>query len=151
MKHTSYLPLLLLTALLSQVACSGEPSAPLATEFLPVAVQTRFAIPGETIPNVRIAGGQGTITVQVTTSGVCATVVDARISRASHDLAIVTRVWANPAAACIAMVQAYAAEYQGTISSLAEGTYRVRIFEGLFDAEPRLIGSAVVTVSRPAA
>jgi hypothetical protein len=49
------------------------------------------------------------------------------------------------------MVQAKAADYQGTITSLSEGSYRVRIFEGLFGATPRLIGSAVVTVSRPAA
>jgi hypothetical protein len=37
-----------------------------------------------------------------------------------------------------------------TIASVSEGTYRVRLFEGIADATPRLIGSAVVSISRPA-
>jgi hypothetical protein len=151
MKHTSYFPLLLVSTVLSQVSCGGDPTAPPASEVLPVSVQTRLAIPGEAIPTVRISGGQGNITIQVTTIGMCATVVDAGISRRVHDLVIVSHVSPNPAAACIAMVQAKAADYQGTITSLSEGSYRVRVFEGLFGAPPRLIGSANVTVSRPAA
>jgi hypothetical protein len=150
MKHTSYLPLLLVSTVLSQASCRGDPTAPPTSEILPVSVQTRLAIPGEAIPTVRITGGQGNITIQVTTVGMCATVVDAGISRAPHGLAIVAHVSPNPAAICIAMVQAKAADYQGTITSLSAGSYRVRVFEGLFGATPRLIGSAVVTVSRPA-
>jgi hypothetical protein len=148
MKHTSYLPLLLVSILLSQASCRGDLSAPPTSESMPVSVQTRMATPGETIPTVSISGGEGNVRIQVTTVGTCATIVDAGISRAPHELAIVTHVWPNPAAMCIAMVQAQAADYQGTITSLTEGRYRVRVFESLFGAAPRLIGSAVVTVSR---
>lgn len=151
MRQTSYLSLLLLSTVLSQASCRGDPTAPPISEILPVSVQTRLAIPGEVIPTVSISGGRGNVTIRVTTLGMCATVVEAGVSRAPRELAIVTHVSPNPAALCIAMVQAKAADYQGTITSLSEGSYRVRVFEGLLGATPRLIASAVVTVSHPPA
>jgi hypothetical protein len=151
MKHTLYLPLLLVSTLISQASCVGDPTAPPTSEILAVSVQTRLAIPGEAIPSVRISGGQGNVTINVTTVGMCATVVDAGVSRGPHELAIVTHVGPNPAALCAAILEARAADYQGTITSVPEGTYSVRLFEGIGDATPRLIGSAIVVVSRPAA
>jgi hypothetical protein len=150
MKHTLYLPLLLVSTVISQASCAGDPTAPPTSEILPVSVQTRSMIPGETIPSVRIAAGQGNVTIQVTTVGMCATIVDAGVNRGPHDLAIVTHVGSNPAALC-ALMDARATDYQGTITAVSEGTYRVRLFEGIADAAPRLIGSAIVVVSRPAA
>jgi hypothetical protein len=149
MKHTLSLPFLLVSAVFSQASC-GDPTAPQTSETLPVSVQTREAVPGEAIPSVHISGGQGNVTIQVTTVGMCATVVDAGVSRTPHELAIVTHVGSNPAALCAAILQARAADYQGTITAVSEGTYRVRLFEGIGDATPRLIGSANVIVSRPA-
>jgi hypothetical protein len=149
MKHTLLFPLLIASTALSQASCGGDPTAPQTSEILPVSVQTRLAIPGEVIPTVRISGGQGNVVIQATTVGVCATVVDAGVSRGPHELSIVSHVSPNPAAICIAMVQPYVADYVGTIGSLAEGSYRVRVFESSFGVKPRLIGSAVVTVSRP--
>jgi predicted small secreted protein len=151
MKHTLYLPFLLVSAALSQASCGGDPTAPPTSEILPVSVQTRLAVPGEVIPTTHISGGQGNVTVQVTTLGACATVVGAGVRRGSHELAIVSHVSADPAAMCLADLVARATDYQGTIASLAEGSYRVRVFESFMGATPRLIGTAVVTVSRPAA
>ncbi len=151
MKHTLYLPFVLVSSVLSLASCRGDPTAPPTSEILPVSVQTRSVIPGEVIPSVRISGGQGNVTIQVTTVGMCATLVDAGVSRAPHELAVVTHVGSNPAALCAAVVEARATDYQGTITSVSEGTYRVRLFEGIADATPRLIGSAIVIVSRPAA
>jgi hypothetical protein len=151
MKHTLYLLFVLVSSVLSLASCRGDPTAPPTSEILPVSVQTRSVIPGEVIPSVRISGGQGNVTIQVTTVGMCATLVDAGVSRAPHELAVVTHVGSNPAALCAAVVEARATDYQGTITSVSEGTYRVRLFEGIADATPRLIGSAIVIVSRPAA
>jgi hypothetical protein len=150
MKHTLFLPLLIVSTALSQASCGGDPTAPATSEILPVSVQTRLAIPGEVIPTVDISGGQGNVTIQVTTVGACATIVDAGVSRGTHELAIVAHVSPNPAANCIANLPPLAADYQGTIGSVVDGSYRVRVFESDFGAKPRLIGSAVVTVSRPA-
>lgn len=148
MKHTLYLPLMLVTAVLSQASCGGDTTAPPTSENLPVSVQTRLPNAGEEIPTVHISGGQGNVTIRVTTVGMCATVVAAGVSRGRNDLAVVARVSPNPAAMCTAELQATAADYEGTITSVPEGSYRVRVFEGLYGATPRLIGSAFVTVSR---
>ena len=59
MKHTLYLPFVLVSSALLLASCGGDPTAPPTSELLPVSVQTRAVIPGEVIPTVRISGGEG--------------------------------------------------------------------------------------------
>jgi hypothetical protein len=148
MKHASYVALSLVGGLISQAACrGGEPVAPLTPELLPVAVQTRSPVPGEMLPVVHVTGGAGIVTIHVTTLGVCVTAVNARISRAPHDLAVVSRITFKPDIACIDDLEGHVADYQGTIMSVSEGSYRVRIFESFLGAQPRLIASTRVSVT----
>jgi hypothetical protein len=121
--------------------------APLTPELLPVSVQTRSFLPGERVPIVHMSGGAGIVTIRVTTTGVCVSAVNARINRAPHDLAVVSRITFEPGIACIDDLEGYVADYQGTITSLSEGSYRVRIFESFLGAEPSLIASTRVSVT----
>jgi hypothetical protein len=75
----------------------------------------------------------------------CATIVHAGLSRSPNELAVVARVSANPGAMCIAMESFI--DYSGTITSLAPGNYRVRVFEAEGDRDAKLIGFATVTVT----
>jgi hypothetical protein len=147
MKHASYAALLLVGGLISGACRGGEPMAPLTPELLPVSVQTRSPVPGEMLPNVHVFGGAGIVTIHVMTLGVCANAVNARMSRAPHDLAVVSRVTFSPGTICLGDLESYVADYQGTITSLSEGSYRVRIFESFLGAEPKLIASTRVTVT----
>jgi len=146
MKETSYLCLLLATALIACRDTTG-PIAPLATEPLAVTVQTRGPVQGEPIPAVHISGGLGAVAVAVTRYGMCATRVDARVNRSGQVLSVVSRVSSDPAALCLAMITVV--DYQGTIKVSSGGSYLVRVFEAEGDNDPKLIGSAAVSVYAP--
>ena len=91
----------------------------------------------------------GYVSVSVTTTGTCATMVSAGVSRRSDELAVVAHVGPNPAALCAAVLQFLVADYQGTITAVAPGIYRVRVFEAFADGVPKLIGSGTVSVAPP--
>lgn len=130
------------------ISCdTTDPIAPPTSEQMAVSVQHRTSAPGEQVPTVRITGAQGTVTVAVTRRGMCATLVDAGISRAPGELAVVARVSSNPAALCALLNVETVVDYSGTISSVPGGLYRVRVFEAEGGGSPRLIGSATVTAS----
>ncbi|SRR6266540_3865357 len=147
MKHSLFRITLLATAVIS---CRGAAplTAPPTSESLAVSVQTRSPTAGESIPTVRISGASGTVTVKVSRRAMCGTLVNAGVSRSVNVLAVVARVSTNPAADCIAMF--LVVDYAGTITGVAAGSYTVRVFEGEGDNEPRLIGTASVSVSNPA-
>ena len=147
MNYSSSVRLLVAVGLLSQASCSDSLTAPRTSEILPVSVQTRSPVAGEIVPSVRVSGGMGYVSVSVTTTGTCATMVSAGVSRRSDELAVVAHVGPNPAALCAAVLQFLVADYQGTITAVAPGNYRVRVFEALADNAPKLIGSGTVSVT----
>jgi len=147
MNYSSSVRLLVAVGLLSQASCSDSLTAPRTSEILPVSVQTRSPVAGEIVPTVRISGGMGYVSVSVTTTGTCATMVSAGVSRGFDKLAVVAHVGPNPAALCAAVIQPLVADYHGTITAVAPGTYQVRVFEAFADGEPKLIGSATVSVA----
>jgi len=135
------------------VSCDAtDPIAPPTSEQLAVSVQHRQPGAGERVPTVRITAGEGTVTISVTRPGLCATLVDAGVSRGPRDLAVVARVSSNPAAQCALITSANVVDYSGTIASLPGGVYRVRVFEAEGSGQARLIGSATVaTTAHPIA
>ena len=147
MNYSSSVRLLIAVGLLSQASCSDPLTAPSTSEILPVSVQTRLPVAGEIVPSVRVSGGMGYVSVSVTTTGTCATMVSAGVSRRSDELAVVAHVGPNPAVLCAAVLQFLVADYQGTITAVAPGNYRVRVFEALADNAPKLIGSGTVSVT----
>jgi hypothetical protein len=149
MNYSSSVRLLVAVGLLSQASCSDSLTAPRTSEILPVSVQTRSPVSGEIVPTVRISGGMGYVAVSVTTTGTCATLVSAGVSRGFDKLTVVAHVGANPAALCAAVIQPLVADYNGIINAVAPGTYRVRVFEGFADGAPKLIGMATVSVAQP--
>lgn len=150
MNRASSLRLLLAVGLLSQASCTEDLIAPATSENLPVSVQTRAPSVGEVIPTVRVSGGMGYVAVSVTRSATgCATLVSAGVSRGTDVLAVVTHVGPNPAALCALNLSNQVVVYGGIINSVAAGTYRVRVFEGVLDGTPQLIGSATVSVALP--
>ena len=123
--------------------------APATSEQLVVSAHERKPFWREPIPSVRISGGSGSVTIQVTRPGLCATVVDAGLSRAPGDLTVVARVSSDPAALCGPRLT-HVVDYEGTITMLSAGAYRVRVFDAARPNSPRLIGSATVSVKAPA-
>lgn len=151
MRKTLYMYALLASSLVSCRETTGLiETAPETSEQLAVSVQDRTPNPGEPIPTVRISGGTGNVTIEVTRPGMCATVVVAGISRAPGDLAVVARVSSDPAALCAGPIFTHVVDYKGTITLLSAGAYRVRVFDAAWPDSPRLIGSATVSVSAPA-
>ena len=147
MNYSLSLRVLLVGGLISQTSCGEALTAPATSEILPVSVQTRSPVAGEIVPTVRVSGGMGYVAVRVTTTGACATVVSAGVRRRADELAVVARVGPNPLALCAAVLQFLVADYQGTITAVAPGNYRVRVFEAFADGAPKLIGSATVSVA----
>lgn len=124
--------------------------APATSEQLAVSIHERTPYLGEPIPTVHISGGTGSVTIEVTRPGMCATVVDAGLSRAPGDLAVVARVGSDPAALCAGPIFTHVVDYKGTITLLSAGAYRVRVFDAAWPNNPQLIGSATVSVTAPA-
>lgn len=149
MKPTIFATSILAMVLAAQLGCSGAaPTAPDATEPLPVTVQTRTPAPAEAIPAVYASSVSGELVVRVTRPALCATIVSAAVSRAPQRIDIVSHVSPNPAALCsMAGLAGEVVDYVGTVGSLPPGPYLVRVFEGLGDATPRFIGSASVNLS----
>ena len=147
MNYSSSVRLLVAVGLLSQASCSDSLTAPRTSEILPVSVQTRSPVAGEVVPSVRVSGGMGYVSVSVTTTGTCATMVSAGVSRGFNELTVVAHVGPNPAALCAAVLQFLVADYHGTITAVAPGTYRVRVFEAFADNAPKLSGSGMVSVT----
>ena len=147
MNYSLSLRVLLLGGLLSQTSCNEPLTAPSTSEILSVSVQTRSPNMGEPVPTVRISGGMAHVAVSVTRPAMCATLVSAGVSRRGDELAVVAHVSPNPAALCINDLQSFVVDYGGIINSVSPGTYRVRVFEGVADGEPTLIGSGTVSVS----
>lgn len=121
-------------------------AAPAISEQLTVSVNARNPFPFEPIPRVRISGGTGSVTVQVTRPGMCATIVDAGLHRSAGELAVVARVSSDPAALCGPKLT-HVVDYKGTITMLSAGAYRVRVFDAAWPNNPQLIGSATVSVT----
>jgi hypothetical protein len=152
MNRSLSLRLLLAVGLLSQASCTERLTAPATSENLPVAVQTRSPSVGEVVPAVRVSGGMGYVAVSVTRAAAGCATVSAGVSRGTNELAVVAHVTPkapNPAALCAAVLPNLVVDYSGIINSVGAGTYRVRVFEGLADGAPTLIGSATVSVAQP--
>jgi hypothetical protein len=133
--------------LVLQLSCDGgQATAPPVTEQLSVTSSTRAQIPGEPIPTTRITGGASEITFQVSTTGTCAPILEAGLSRRGSDLSVVTRMWADPLADCFVSPSPRVLEYGGSIAVVVPGAYRVRVFEANGNEEPRLIGSVLARV-----
>lgn len=141
----------LTASLLYLSACSTDPTAPSATEVLPVTVSGRLIDVGEAVPSFSVSnGGNGTILVHVITRDYCAAIVDARISRVGRELTIVSRVGGNPAANCADLAQKrYVTDYYGSIRDVVQGSYQVRLFEAVGNGAPQYIGTHSTTVSYP--
>lgn len=130
-----------------QLSCdSGSPAAPPTSEGIQVTVTTRAAIPEEPLPSAQVFGGASAVSFRVTRPSTCGTIVDAALSRAPHELAVVARVWVDPLADCFIATPSRVLEYSGTISVVIPGAYRVRIFEANGGETPHLVGSAVATI-----
>ena len=130
-----------------QLSCdSGSPTAPPTSEGIQVTVTTRAAIPEEPLPAAQVTGGASSISFRVTRASACGTIVDAALSRAPHDVAVVARVWVDPLADCFIGAPSRVLEYSGAIAVVIPGAYRVRVFEANGGETPRLIGSAVATI-----
>ena len=135
-------------ALLVEVGCqNSEPIAPSASEQLVVSVQTRAPLQGETVPAIHASPGSGSVTVRVTRGAMCATIVSAAVSRGVSQVDVVSQVSSNPAAVCAAIISTAVVDYTGTVNSLASGTYRIRVFEGVGNGTPKFIGSVLVTIA----
>lgn len=147
MNYSLSLRALLVVGLVSQASCSEPLTAPATSEILPVSVQTRSPVAGEIVPTVRVSGGMEYVAVSVTRPAMCATIVNAGVSRRADELAIVAHVAPNPAALCASDLPTFVVDYGGIINSVRAGTYRVRVFEAVADGEPKLIGSGTVSVS----
>jgi hypothetical protein len=118
--------------------------APAATEPLTVTVITRKPIAGESLPNAHVAAAPGAVAIDVTLSGGCLPIVEARVSRTAGVIAVVGRVYGNALADCAPIPQVTV--YSGLISNVAAGVYRIDIFDADADATPRYLSSTVVTV-----
>jgi hypothetical protein len=147
MNYSLSLRVLLVGGLLSQTSCNEPLTAPSTSEILPVLVQTRSPNTGEIVPTVRVSGGMEYVAISVTRQAMCATIVSAGVNRRGDELAIVAHVAPNPAALCASDLPNFVVDYGGIINPVNPGTYRVRVFEGIGDGEPKLIGSGTVSVS----
>jgi hypothetical protein len=137
------------TAGLTQDSTGLTEIAPATSEQLDVSVHERRPNLGERVPTVRISGGTGSVTVQVTRPGLCATIVDAGLNRSAGELAVVARVSSDPVALCGPKLT-HVVDYKGTITRLSAGAYRVRVFDAAWPHNPQLIGSTTVSVKAPA-
>jgi hypothetical protein len=115
------------------------------SERLALSVSHRAPVAGEHLPRVRIDPGVGAFRFVVARPAFCDTQARATIARIPGQLTIVAHVGPNPAALCSPTID-LVVEYEGVISPLAPGHYRVRVYEGVGDGRPRLIGSATVRV-----
>jgi hypothetical protein len=111
-------------------------------------VQHRTAGTGERLSGVDVSGGIGAVTVRVTTRALCATLVSAQANQSGDEINVVSRVTPNPAANCAPIPANAVVDYVSTVSDVAAGSYRVRVFEGRGRSEPKLIGSKMVSVTR---
>jgi hypothetical protein len=126
---------------------SSELVAPEASERLAASVQHRTAAQGESIPAIHASAGVGNVTVRVTRHALCATLVSAAVNRGAGEIDVVSHVSNHPAALCAATIPAnHLVEYTGTVSSLAVGMHRIRIFESEGNEPAKYIGSMSVTV-----
>lgn len=118
----------------------GEGSEPLA-----LSVRHRAPAARERLPMVRVEPAAGTVHVRVNRAAFCNTQARATIARSPGRLIIVARVGADPAAQC---TQGFSSvvEYEGVVSGLAPGRYRVWVHEAVGDGRPRLVAVATVTV-----
>jgi hypothetical protein len=148
MKPSRYVTTALALAMLVALGCrSSELVAPEASERLAVSVKHRTAVQGESVPTIHASAGVGSVTVRVTRHALCATLVSAAIKRGVNEIDVVSHVSNNPAAFCAATIPAnHLVEYAGTVSSLAVGMYRIRVFESEGNEPAKYIGSMSVTV-----
>ena len=131
---------------------SAELVVPEATETLPVSVQHRTKAEGESTPTIHVSPSAGSVTIRVTRHALCGTLVSAAVHRGVGEIDVVSRLSNNPSALCAATIPDFiVVDYSGTVSSLAAGTYRIRVFEGEGYDPPRFVGSVSVTVAPPAA
>lgn len=152
MRRPAYVLSLLSVALVAVSGCSSEPVAPLATEPLSVSVNSRIAAQGEAVPAIYVSPGTASVTIRVVSpaEAVCAPVVDAKVSRNTGRIDVVSRVSSNPAALCAAgSVTGAVVEYTGTVAVLSAGSYRVRVFEARDDGDAKLIGDGTAIVASP--
>lgn len=148
MKPKIFATLIVAAITAAQVGCiGGNPTAPRATEPLLVSVQTRPATPGEPVPAVYASSVLGNLVIRVTRPVMCALAVSAAVSRAPHRIDIVSHVSPSPATLCAGDLSSMVVDYTGSVGSLAQGPYLVRVFEGEGDGTPRFIGSATVNLS----
>jgi hypothetical protein len=148
MKRRSSVIPLLVVALVAELGCaSSDPSAPEATEALPVSVQTRQLRQGETIPAITASASAGGIDIHVTRLALCATIVDAAVNRGIGTIDVVSQISSAIDALCaptpgVTLV----VDYSGTVNSVSAGSYRIRVFEGEGDKTPQYVGSTAVRV-----
>ncbi|HEY4735043.1 MAG TPA: hypothetical protein VIH53_10905 [Gemmatimonadaceae bacterium] len=130
----------------SSFSCqTGDAIAPPGSELIPVATANRPALPGEFLPVAQAAGGASAIQFVVKREGFCM-YVEATLSREPHDLAVIGRVYVEPAD-CATSARRSVIEYRGTIRDLTPGDYQVRIFDADGAGTPHLIESTFVKVS----
>jgi hypothetical protein len=142
MRHT--LPFRALPLALAGLLAScgdGITPPPSADEAVPVTVSHRLRVPGERTPWIEVTGGSGTIRFRVVRVAFCATIVDAKVRRTPGGLDVVARVAHNPAADCFGLTDQNLVDFEGVVSAVPTGTYLVRVFEGVGDGVPRLIGT----------
>lgn len=145
------LSVFVVTLLVAPGCRSSELVAPNASEPIAVSVQDRTAPDGERIPRIYVSASAGSVAVRVTRGALCGTRVNAAVNRGAGEVDVVSHVSANPSLLCAPTPARAVVDYAGTVSSLSAGRYRIRVFEGVGDGTPRFIGSAFVTVPRPAA
>jgi hypothetical protein len=121
-----------------------QPPAPVPTEPLVVSTVTRAPIAGERLPQVRVAAAPAALAVEVTRPAFCATLASAGVLREDGVIAVVTQVGGDPRANC-APIPAVVV-YGGLVTGLAQGPYRVDVYEAAASAAPRLLASTRVTV-----
>jgi hypothetical protein len=137
---------------LAAMSCTdpvAPPSAPTGQlEPLTAVITSRYRSSGEKLPNVTVFGGRGTVTVQVSTLGPCAPIVNAGVARSAGSLDVVATIWPNPIVDCVTDDQSVES-YVVVIPRMAAGFYTVRVFQRMGDAAPSFVGQARAAVSPP--
>src|SRR5687768_5388726 len=141
-------PVMVCVALALLAACDGSGSiAPLLDGISePLALSLRIDSPGTggPTPTATIGAVPGGVTVLGRRDVDCGTTAEGVVRRVGNEIQIIAHVRRNWLSACAEVPGVLT--YQGDVTGLDAGSYRVRLYETFLGGPARLTRSATVTV-----
>ncbi len=147
-------PALVITGALWLSACEPGAADPTAvklltdvdevSEPLALSVRHRQPLPDERLPSVQVDAAPQAVRIRVERPAFCATIAQGAVARATGRITVIARVGSNPAVLCALVLGVV--EYDGVVSTVPPGSYRVWVYEAVGDQLPRLLSVARVSV-----